>query len=146
MQIVRVLKEITDLLHQDAGSVQHDAHDGSHAENHNDASDSAPDDLSQGLLHLAGCVKGLSDDGGNGKAEGENDADQGHAPIDVADSLVGEENIDQIVGGAVVFYLDQAGKYLEHLIEELDHPAQDPLEVVKEPEDRGVEDALQNGA
>ena len=146
MQIVGILEDVADLLHEHSGPVEHKAHDGSHTENHQDASDSAPDDLAERLLDLAGGVEGLSNYRCNGKAEGQHDADQRHGPIDIADGLIGEKDVDQILGRAVIFDLDKPCEDLEHLIQQSDDPAKNPLYNVTQPKDGGMQNCLQNGA
>ena len=130
------------MLHKNACPVENHAHDGSHSQDYYDAPDSAEDNLPKGLLDLPGGVEHFFDDGGYCEAKGQGDADQSHAPIDVADGFVGKEDVDQIVGGSVVFDLDQAGKNLEHLIEESHNPAQDSLDVIEKTKNRGIEDTL----
>ena len=66
--------------------------------------------------------------------------------VDAFPICIKSKDVDEIVGAAVVFHLDQAGKDLEHLIEDLNDPAQRAFQVVEETEDGGVQDALDDGA
>ena len=145
VQVVGVLEEQIDLLHQHARTVEHEVHDGRHAYDHEDAANAAPKDLTERLLHLAGGVKGLFDDGKDDEAEGHDDADQRHAPIDIGDGLVGKEDVDEVLRGVVVLDADQTGENLKHIVEDADDPAEDAFEIVEKPEDGGIEDTFQDG-
>ena len=145
VQMVGIVEDIVDLAHEDAGGVQHHADHQGEADDEEEAADGGPDDLAQGLLLLSFQVEHLSDDRPDGEHEDEDHADDRHAPIDVVDRLVGEEDVDQVLLLPVVGDGFQARKDLEQLHEDADQPAEGPLDIVAELEDGGVQDAFQQG-
>ena len=143
--VFRVVEQIIDLLHQDVGRVEDDRHDRAHAENQDNAPQQSCHHLSPGLLYFPAAVKQLAHGGKNGEAETQGDADQRHTPVNVADRVVPEKDVDEVIRLSVIGNLDDAGKHLKHLIQHPDDPAQAVFDVVQQAIDRRVQNRLQAG-
>ena len=146
VQMVGVVEDIVDLAHEDARGAQHHAYHQGEADDQEEAADGGPDDLTQGLLLLTFQIEHLAYDRPDREHENQDHADDRHAPVDVVDGLVGEEDVDQVVLLPVVGDGLQPGKDLEQVHQDADEPAEAPLDIVAELEDGGVEDAFQQRA
>ena len=143
VQMVGIVEDIVHLTHEDAGGINDHVHHQGQAEDEEEALDGPPDDLTHGLLLLALCVEQLADDRPAGKHENQDHADDGHAPIDVADRFIGEEDVDQIILSPVVGDGLQAREHLEQLHEDADQPAKRLFEIIEQPEYQQFEDTFQ---
>ena len=142
IEVLRVVEDVVDLLHERVGGAQHHDHDGAHAQNQEDGLQQRRNRLPQGLLHLAAGVEHLAHHRRDGKAEGQHDTDDRHAPIHVADGVVAEKDVDEIVLLAVVRDLGDTGKDLKHLVEHADNPAQSGFHVVQESAEKAFQHQL----
>ena len=115
VQMLGIVEDVRDLLHQDVRRCDDHVHDERQAEHQHDAADCRSQDLSVGRLHLAGHVEQLLDDRPDRERKCENDADQSHGPIDIVDGSVREEDIHQEVVLPVVRRPLDAGEHLEQL-------------------------------
>ena len=138
-----VAEQIVDLLHQHIGCVQDHDHNRAHAQNEENAPQQACDDLAQALLLASAQVKGFPHHGGNAEAEAQHNADQRHAPVNIADDRIVEEDVDEIVLLAVVGHLVDPGENAEHLVQPSHDLTKAVADVVAQLVDRGVQYCFQ---
>ena len=144
VEMVGVVEDEIDLLHQDAGAAEDHVDDQRQSGDQDDAADAAPDDLAQGLLMPGAGVKHLADDRPAHEHEDQNDADDRHAPVNVVDRLVGKEDVDEEVLAPVVGGGGEPGEHVEEILEDADDPAQAALKVIADLEDRRIQDAFED--
>ena len=145
IQILRIVEDIVDLLHEHVRRVKHDNHNRAHADDQEDAAQSGGNDLTKRRLHFAAGIEHLAHHRRNGKPKRHRNPDECHAPVDIGDRAVVKKDIHEVIPLAVVADLGDARKDLEHLVKHTDNFAQSGFHIVQKPADKAVQHELHNG-
>ena len=111
------------MLHEHIGEIQHNDQNHIHGQDQQDAPEHTAQDGAQGSLHLVGAVKHLPDHGDNSKGKAQNNANNGHTPVNAGDGAVFEKDIGQKGVFALVADLDLTGERFKELIGQRDQVA-----------------------
>ena len=130
-QPLRVHEEVVHLAQEHVRPRDGHGEDEVHPHDDEEALQRLGEDLPHGHLLPAVEVEHLPDHGGDGEGEAEDDADEGHSPIDVADGAVVQEDVEEEGGLPLVADLREAAEHLEQLRQAVDGPADD-LEQTKQ--------------
>ena len=125
VQPLGVEKQVVHLAQQHVRRRQGRGEDEVHPQDDEDALERLGEDLPHGHLLFAVDIEQLPDHGGDGEGKAEGDADEGHAPVDVVDGAVVQEDIEEEGGLALVAHLREAAEYLKELRQSVDRPADD---------------------